>query len=714
MPSNLRIGVYGHVNLNLIDGSSIWLTSLLRTLSIAEDVRITTLLSSLPVRSLLITPLEKLRNVQLIPPPVPGLDSQRKIAPEAAIDALVQLDRDINFDIIILRGFSVCLQAAQRTRLHGKLWCYLTDIPQNDEEMDSCTKVDLGTIADSSEFILCQTEQLRAFIENHIPQSHRKTALLPPMIPDFHHKDTTPDKIKRLVYAGKFAPLWAFDELLECYLKLRHSHDDVELHVFGDKIHNPPEDPSYMPRVENALKHTDGLVWHRGTSREQVIEALSKMDLAWGWRRKGLDDNLELSTKILEYGICGVPVVVSRNSMHEQLLGPSYPLMAASTEEVFQVCNMLWTDPDCITEAAANVTSISKKHTFENIYRDRLRTLLNRNRRYEMVRGKTILIAGHDLRFIQNISRLFANRGYKITIDRWKGHEKHDEEKSQRLLNQADIIIAEWCLGNAVWYSKNVRSHQRLLVRLHLQERDTGFPYKVNMDNVHKVIFVGPHILREVQRMCSWPVEKLEVLPNYVDEVDFNRDKLEDSTFNLGMSGICPSRKRMDLALDMLEHLRSVDSRFKLYIKGKMPWEYEWLWKKPEERSYYEQVFSRIDSSSLLENAVVFDSYGEDIASWYRKIGFIISTSDFESFHLAVAEGAISGAIPVVFNWEGADQIYPSSWVHSSVVEAVEFIQGVFTNGNFSHISTERKAFALENFALEVIFEKWCKLLEDD
>ncbi|MGX9900573.1 glycosyltransferase [Arthrobacter sp. SA17] len=52
------------------------------------------------------------------------------------------------------------------------------------------------------------------------------------------------------------------------------------------------------------------------------------------------------------------------------------------------------------------------------------------------------------------------------------------------------------------------------------------------------------------------------------------------------------------------------------------------------------------------------------MAEWYRKIGVVISVSDFESFHLTLPDGAASGAVPASLAWPGADQIYPTTWLH--------------------------------------------------
>ena len=92
---------------------------------------------------------------------------------------------------------------------------------------------------------------------------------------------------------------------------------------------------------------------------------------------------------------------------------------------------------------------------------------------------KKVLVAGHDLKFAKFIiDEIRGRKDLLLLIDQWKGHDSHDETKSEALLYQADVIFCEWGLGNAVWYSKKKRLGQKLVVRMHLQEFTTRHPEK--------------------------------------------------------------------------------------------------------------------------------------------------------------------------------------------------------------------------------------------
>nr|WP_239537151.1 glycosyltransferase [Arthrobacter roseus] len=279
---------------------------------------------------------------------------------------------------------------------------------------------------------------------------------------------------------------------------------------------------------------------------------------------------------------------------------------------------------------------------------------------------KMVVVAGHDLKFATALIAELESTGHTVLVDKWTDHNKHDEAHSRNLLEQADVIFCEWTLGNAVWYSQNKLPHQRLVTRFHLQELYTPFPSRLNMAAVDQLIFVGEHLRSIASRDYSIPEQQTRVIGNSVDIEGLDNDKVSGARFNLGLVGIIPRRKRLDRALDLLSKLRREDDRFHLYIKGKRPEDYPWMAKRTEEMDFYSEQLRRIEADPFLNGAVTFDPHGEDMPGWYRKIGVVLSLSDFESFHLTLADGAASGAIPCSIAWPGADQIYPTEWLYSS------------------------------------------------
>lgn len=324
----------------------------------------------------------------------------------------------------------------------------------------------------------------------------------------------------------------------------------------------------------------------------------------------------------------------------------------------------------------------------------------------DLIPGTRVLVAGHDLKFAGFLIDELERRGLEVDIDHWAGHAKHDEEISKEKLALADVVFCEWGLGNAVWYSKHIESHQRLIVRVHLQEINLPYLRKTAHNKVDKYLFVGELIRQAAIVSHGVPAGRAVVVPNAVPVTDLKQPKTVDSRFGIGFVGMVPQRKRIDSALDLLELLQEQDDRYHLRVKGKQPSDYPWMKDRKEEFSYYRKQFKRIEKiNEKRPGSVIFDGFGSDMADWYSKVGIVISVSDFESFHLTIADGAASGAYPISVAWDGADLIYPEEWLVSNVDEMAMRIL------NWNGMDNGYSEFIRENFAASKVSKKILRLL---
>ncbi|MDP5189001.1 glycosyltransferase [Rheinheimera baltica] len=292
-------------------------------------------------------------------------------------------------------------------------------------------------------------------------------------------------------------------------------------------------------------------------------------------------------------------------------------------------------------------------------------------------RKRNLLIAGHDLKFIAPFYPALEQAGFNVLIDQWQGHQQHDAEQSLQLLKQADIIFCEWMLGNALWYARHKLPSQRLFGRLHLQELQLPMFQQLNLSAFEKVFIVSEHILAQATAKHPAYRSRMFLLHNAVNVQRFKlKTTSKVSRKVLGIAGIVPQRKRFDLALDVLAELRKTDADYVLRVKGKLPADFAWMQAhRPDEMAWFDKQFARIEQDPLLQGAVYFDGHGDDMPQWYQQLDVILSTSDFESFHYSVAEGAACGCQPVIFNWEGAATLYPQAWCVEDVAAAYTRIQ---------------------------------------
>lgn len=326
-----------------------------------------------------------------------------------------------------------------------------------------------------------------------------------------------------------------------------------------------------------------------------------------------------------------------------------------------------------------------------------------------------VLVNGHDQKFWRPIQQQLEKTGlYEFKEDFWPGHNQHNEEESRKLLSWADVILSEWALGNAVFYSKNKLPHQKLVVRFHAQELRTEYPANIDYAAVSTVIFVGPHVMREAIEKFGIPQEKARLVYNFVDCNRFDLKKMGGEEFNLGMIGIVPENKRIDRALDLLEALLSYDERYMLHIKGPQPFSYPWLWARTKEREYYQAIYNRINSSDLLRYKVVFDPAGNDIENWLTKIGFILSPSNAESFHMALAEGMASGCIPVTWARNGVDEIFEPNLLFDDVAATAKFVNMTRMSATRAALSAQSKNYIRQSFDTAKTVNHWHRLLSGE
>jgi glycosyltransferase involved in cell wall biosynthesis len=396
--------------------------------------------------------------------------------------------------------------------------------------------------------------------------------------------------------------------------------------------------------------------------------------------------------------------------VQQRVFGDGYPAYVSTAETVVDRFVDLTRTAAAYGDASRAVCRIARDFTFDQAAA-RLTPVLRRGLPRQARGPITVLVAGHDLKFLRPVlSGLQKSDEVELLLDEYTGHAVADTSHRASLLERADVVFCEWCLGNAVWYSRHVREDQRLVVRLHLQERSLPYLDQVDWNRVDRLIFIAPEVMRE----CLSRKPELERLATLIYNPiacdDLDRPKLPGACFNLGLLGINPRRKRPDLAVEVLQCLRRRDSRYTLFVKSRSPWEYGWLWKQPEEREYYRAFYESVRRSPDAD-AVVFDAPGPDVAQWLSKIGWMLSVSDFEGSHQAVAEGMASGALPVIRDWPGASQMYPCRYGFHDVDDAVERIRELAPDYHRHQAACRR--YARDHFDAPGITDRYTQLFRD-
>lgn len=373
----------------------------------------------------------------------------------------------------------------------------------------------------------------------------------------------------------------------------------------------------------------------------------------------------------------------------------------------------------------------------------------------------------HHFNFIEDLVNEMK-RDFNVTVYKW---DPRGEKQRLRLLKYINIIFCEWGAENAIWYSNNKRVNQNLYVRIHRWEIFTTHLFKITWQNVDKVIFITPEMERLAKKRLStfhlltrdnfdfkyyidsnkefinevrtrdkaWQhfhdsqqqtgkvlnfslLQNCEyesrlssvMIYNYVKSSMFgNEEKRLGYEFNIGMMGVVPKLKRLDKAVDILKIMVRKDPRFKLYVLGKSIDDIPWLKQKKDEVEFYKKVQQNISNENLSQH-VIFEKYTEKPHIWMQKIGYLLSVSDVEGSHQAVAEAMAAGTIPVIhggaLNQYKLDDLYPSSCcLYEDSVEPLCNKIYMYSRDckKRQEVAQKYKQFAFDNFHINVIYNAY-------
>ena len=721
LPQARRILLYGDVNLNVMDGSAVWLVSMAEVLSRTNSV-VDVLLKAPIENDRLVRNLTGSARIRFIQPFTRG--DGVSLSPRQAAQRMLGLDSESNYDVIIARGFNVCQFLAGSSRLAAKSWLYVTDLPFPKSALTEPKKEALGKIARNAKRMFAQTEDARSYLESVIPEAAGKTILLPPMVPDEFYARGQNVALEstslKLVYAGKFAKSWRTLEMCGIESRLSERGITAELTFIGDKIQGDNRDPDWPLRMEKALNEPD-INWLGGLTREETRSVVSRSHIGLGWRNGDMSSSLEISTKALEYAAAGVCPLINRTEAHERLFGESYPFFI-DHDNIDSVVDALVDGIDEISNIQETVRNAAEYYSMGRAAQ-RLEVAFSRAGLFasqetqvwtERPRRLKVVLAGHDFKFAgELVDLLESDKSIDLRLDRWETLHKNDVEASKTLVEWADVVICEWAGPNAVWYSQHKRRDQALVVRLHAFELRGPWLPNIVSDALDAVVCVSDLYRELTIDKTSWPRDKFCVIPNSIDVADLDRPKLDGYEYRLGLVGFVPFLKRPDRALDVLEELIHCDDRYTLHIRGRMPWEYPYEWNKPLQQEAYLNFFGRIGGDSKLQSRVIFEPFGADMASWLSKIGYVLSPSTRESFHLAPAEGMASGAVPVFWDRPGVSEIFGNEFRVPNSEAAASMILSLSSNGQELVRASERARKKACHFDLVAVKAHWSAVIND-
>lgn len=285
---------------------------------------------------------------------------------------------------------------------------------------------------------------------------------------------------------------------------------------------------------------------------------------------------------------------------------------------------------------------------------------------------------------IESLSGIYETR--KIIVENYSQIDEY--------MKWADVCWFEWCDELIAYGSKlELAKEKGMICRLHSYESFTDNINNVKWNNVDRLILICDYIKDFLTTHFNLDEKIISVIPNGIDENKWTF-KEQNNGYNIAYVGYINYKKGPMLLLHAFKAIYDKDNRYKLYIAGQFQDQRDIL--------YYNQMVNELD----LENNVIYEGWQENLDDWLSDKNYIICTSIFESQNMSVMQAMCKGIKPIIHNFAGAKEIYPSKYVWNTIDEAITMINSSEYN------SVEYKKYIIENFAQDKQIEKIKDVIE--
>jgi len=273
-------------------------------------------------------------------------------------------------------------------------------------------------------------------------------------------------------------------------------------------------------------------------------------------------------------------------------------------------------------------------------------------------RPKVAFFCGGDgMTFLDEIIE-FTKQRFEVRL-----FEGRTKEELYELMKWSDISWFEWCTNLAVLGSKQPKVCKNI-IRLHRYEAYEQWPQLVSWTNIDALVTVGNSFVKDALLRRVPYIESqtpIYIIPNGVNLEKFaftNRQRGKNIAFLSNLRMV----KNPAFVLQCMQKLHYIDPGYRLFFGGIF------------QDETLEQYLRHMVGVLGLRDVVFFDGRQEDVRSWLEDKHYIVSTSLIESQGMGLAEAMACGLKPVIHNFPGADQIFPSEFLFNIAEEFCEYI----------------------------------------
>ena len=303
-----KILIYGDLDLNVIDGSSIWLVNLAKLLLEDKSNYVDILLKKRIRNHILVREIEKRYRIRLLYVK-DYIDHITEVDSGNIVKVLQTIDGLRDYSCMIIRGTRVMEQTAGSDIIQ-KVIPYLTDFCHDKAQMPEEQKRFLKDLYRKVQAYFVQTEAMKEYLKDVLGVDGRKFHVLYPVVFPGKTQEKQPETI---VYAGKIAKNWNILELLDIMERLEKEDPRIRLHFIGNKVNLDLADRKnrYTYRLQNA----GNIIYHGAQPHSETERITKECSLGYAFRSAEVDHDhsLEVSVKLLEYCHSGRPGPAQKN-----------------------------------------------------------------------------------------------------------------------------------------------------------------------------------------------------------------------------------------------------------------------------------------------------------------------------------------------------------------------------------------------------------------
>jgi tetratricopeptide (TPR) repeat protein len=300
----------------------------------------------------------------------------------------------------------------------------------------------------------------------------------------------------------------------------------------------------------------------------------------------------------------------------------------------------------------------------------------------EVIRYKRPKIAffcgGDGMGFLNEIIE-FAEQRFQVHV-----FEEQTEEELYELMKWSDISWFEWCTNLAIIGSKQQKVCKNI-IRLHRYEAYGQWPELVNWANIDTLITVGNSFVKDALIQTVPYLESqtsIDTIPSGVNLEKFTFTERQRGK-NIAFLSNLRTVKNPAFVLQCMQKLHYIDSEYRLFFGG--------IFQNKTLEQYLKHMVEILD----LHDVVFFDGWQEDVNSWLADKHYIVSTSIIESQGIGLLEAMACGLKPVIHNFPGANQIFPSEYLFNI---SEEFCKQILSD---NYQSKRYRGFVEENYSLK-------------